>query len=57
MKENEVGGACGMRGKGEKIVQVFMGELEGKRPIGMSRRRSENGIRMDLKEMGWGGGM
>jgi hypothetical protein len=28
---------------------------EGKRPLGRPRRRWVNGIRMDLKEIGWGG--
>jgi hypothetical protein len=28
--------------------------LEGKRPLGRPRRRWENGIRMDLRETGWG---
>jgi hypothetical protein len=27
---------------------------EGKRPLGRSRRRWEDGIRMDLREIGWG---
>jgi hypothetical protein len=31
-----------------------MGKPEGKRPLGRSRRRWENGIRMDLREIGWG---
>jgi hypothetical protein len=32
-----------------------VGKPEGKRPLGRSRRRWENNIRMDLREMGWGG--
>jgi hypothetical protein len=31
-----------------------MGKPEGKRPVGRSRRRWEDGIRMDLREIGWG---
>jgi hypothetical protein len=30
-----------------------MGKPEGKSPLGRSRRRWEDGIRMDLKENGW----
>jgi hypothetical protein len=36
------------------VYMVLMGRLEGKRPLGRPRRRWENGIRMDLREIGWG---
>jgi hypothetical protein len=32
-----------------------VGKPEGKRPIGRPRRRWENDIKMDLREIGWGG--
>jgi hypothetical protein len=32
-----------------------VGKPEGKRPLGRSRRRWENNIRMVLREIGWGG--
>jgi hypothetical protein len=32
-----------------------MGKSEGKRPLGRPRRRWQDGIRMDLSEMGWRG--
>jgi hypothetical protein len=31
-----------------------MGKPEGKRPIGRPWRRWEDGIRMDIRETGWG---
>jgi hypothetical protein len=31
---------------------IFVGKPEGKRPIGRSRRRWEDNIRMDLKKVG-----
>jgi hypothetical protein len=34
--------------------RVLMGNPEGKRPLGRPRRRWEDGIRMDLREIGWG---
>jgi hypothetical protein len=34
--------------------KVLMGKPEGKRPLGRPRRRWEDGIRMDLREIGWG---
>jgi hypothetical protein len=32
-----------------------VGKPEGKRPLGRPRRRWEDGIKMDLEEIGWGG--
>jgi hypothetical protein len=32
----------------------MMGKTEGKRPLGRPRSRWEDGIRMDLREIGWG---
>jgi hypothetical protein len=37
----------------EKLYKVFLGKPEGKRPLGRPRRRWEDGIRMDLTEIGW----
>jgi hypothetical protein len=54
MKANEVGEACGTHGKREKSVQGFRGKTEVKRPLERPRRRWEDGIRMNLREMGWG---
>jgi hypothetical protein len=36
------------------VYNVLMGKPEGKRPLGRPRRRWEYGIRMDLREIGWG---
>jgi hypothetical protein len=33
-----------------------MGKPEGKRPLGRQRRRWEDGIRMNLRVIGYGGG-
>jgi hypothetical protein len=35
--------------------KVFIGKPEGKRPRGRRRRRWEDNIRMDLREIGWEG--
>jgi hypothetical protein len=45
-----VGGACGTQVR--KVYKVWVGKPEGKRPLGRPRRRSEDGIRMDLREIG-----
>jgi hypothetical protein len=56
IKENEVGRTYGMHEKGEESVQGFGGKARRKKPLGRPRRRWEDGIRMDLRENGWGGG-
>jgi hypothetical protein len=42
-------------GKERKVYKVWVGKPEGKRPLGRPRRRWEDGIIMDLKEIGLGG--
>jgi hypothetical protein len=41
-------------GVGRDLYRVLMGKREGKRPLERPRRRSENGIKMDLRQIGWG---
>jgi hypothetical protein len=43
-------------GEERKVYKVLVGKPEGKRPLGSPRRRWEEGIRMDLREIGLGGG-
>ena len=40
---------------GRGIYRVLMGKPEGKRPLGRPRRRWEDNIKMDLREVGCGG--
>jgi hypothetical protein len=42
-------------GEGKNVYRVLVGKPEGKRPLGRPRRRWEDGIGMDLEEIGWGG--
>jgi hypothetical protein len=42
------------KGEERKAYRVLVGKTEGKRPLGRPRRRWEDEIRMDLKEIGWG---
>jgi hypothetical protein len=39
-------------GEDRKVYMVLVGKPEGKRPPGRPRRRWEDGIRMDLREIG-----
>jgi len=40
--------------EGRGVYRVLMVKPEGKRPLGRSRRRWEDNIKMDLKEVGCG---
>ena len=39
-------------GQGRRVYRVLVGKPEGKRPLGRPRRRWEDNIKMDLKEVG-----
>jgi hypothetical protein len=41
-------------GEERNVYKVLMGKPEGKRPLGRPRCRREDGIRMNLREIGWG---
>ena len=43
-------------GEGRGVHRVLVGKPEGKRPLGRPRRRWEYNIKMDLREVGIGGG-
>jgi hypothetical protein len=47
-------GHVALMGEEGKVYQVLVGKLEGKRPLRWSRYRWEDGIRMDLREIGLG---
>jgi hypothetical protein len=42
-------------GEERKVYKVLVGKPEGKGPLGRPRRRWEDGVRMDLREIGLGG--
>jgi hypothetical protein len=41
-------------GEERNVYRVLMGKPEGKRPLGRPRCIWEDGIRMDLRGIGWG---
>jgi hypothetical protein len=41
-------------GEEKNVYRVLMGKPKGKRPLGRPMHRWEDGIRMDLREIGWG---
>jgi hypothetical protein len=40
---------------GKRCIRVLVGKPERRRPLGRPRRRWEENIKMDLREVGWGG--
>jgi hypothetical protein len=41
-------------GKERKLYRLLVGKTKGKTPLGRPMRRWEDGIKMDLRETGWG---
>jgi hypothetical protein len=44
-------------GEERKVYKVLVGKPERKRPFANPRHRWEDGIKMDLREIGWGCGL
>jgi hypothetical protein len=40
-------------GEKRNVYRILVGTPEGKRPLGRPRRRYEDNIKMDLRELGW----
>jgi hypothetical protein len=50
-----MGRACSTHGKGEKCMyKVLVGKVERRRPLRRPRRRREDHIKMDLREIEFG---
>jgi hypothetical protein len=47
-------GRVARMGEGKGVYRVLVGKPEGKRPLGRPRRRWEDNIRMDFREVGCG---
>jgi len=50
-----VGGVCSAYEEKRGVKRVFVRKVEGNRPLGRTRRRREDNIKMDLQEVGCGG--
>jgi hypothetical protein len=48
-------GHVAQKGRKWNAYRILVGKREGKRPLGRSRRRWVNNIKMDLREIGWDG--
>jgi hypothetical protein len=48
-------GQVARMGEGRNVYRVLVGKLQGKSPHERPRRRWEDGIKLDLRDIGWGG--
>ena len=51
-----MGVACSTYGEKTDVYRILVRKPEGKRPLGSPRPRWEDNIKMDLQEVGCGGG-
>jgi hypothetical protein len=47
--------ACSTNGVNKNAYRILVGKPEGKSPLGRPRCRWVDNIKMDLREIGWGG--
>jgi hypothetical protein len=50
-----MGMACSTNGEKRNAYRILVGKPEGKRRLGRPRSRWMDNIKMDLREIGWGG--
>jgi hypothetical protein len=55
IKKTEIGRECSMYGEKRGAYRVLVGKPEGRRPLGRSRHRWEDNIKMDNGEVWLGG--
>jgi hypothetical protein len=54
VKEDEMDRACSTNGEKKSAYRILMGNLEGKRPLGIPSLRWKDNIKIDLREIGCG---
>jgi hypothetical protein len=47
--------ASSPNGEKKHVCRILVGKPEGRRPLGRTRRRWVDNIKMDLREIGWAG--
>jgi hypothetical protein len=50
-----MGRECSTHGEKRNVCRILVEKPKGERPLGRSRRRWENNVKMDLREIVWGG--
>ena len=54
-QKNETVRACDTYGRWDRCIHNLVGKPEGQRPLGRSKYRGEDNIKMYIQEMGWRG--
>jgi hypothetical protein len=54
VKKTEMDRTCVTYWERRGAYRALVGKPEGRRPLGRPRRRWEDNIKMDLREVGWG---
>jgi hypothetical protein len=49
-----MGRACSRHWEKRNAYRILVGKPEGKRPLGKPKRRWDDNIKRDLREIGWG---
>ena len=55
VKETQMGRTCSTYGERRGAYRILEGKHEEMRPLGRPRRRWENNIKIDLRDIGWVG--
>jgi hypothetical protein len=50
-----MGRVCSMNGEKRNAYRILVGKSEGKKPLGRQRWRWVDNIKMNVREIGWGG--
>jgi hypothetical protein len=53
--EDEICRACSTKGEKRNACRILVGKPEGKRPLRRPRHRWVDNIKMDVRDIGWGG--
>jgi hypothetical protein len=56
LKENKMGRTCSTYGEKRNAYRILVGNPQGKRQLGIPRRRWVDKIKMDQRDIGWDGG-
>jgi len=55
IEKNEIGGACSKYGGEGRVYRVLVGKPDGRKPLGRYRRGWKDNVKMDLREVKYGG--